>query len=130
MRRLAVSACLCAILGAGCGDDDDESSREAPQTVTVPAGGVVRVVGREYFFRPAEIEVQGPGRITLTLANKGALAHNAKLFRDGREVGGSPTFPGGRTESGKVRLERGSYEMVCTVGDHAERGMVGSVSVR
>ncbi len=130
MRRLAVSACLCAILGAGCGDDDDESSREAPQPVTVPAGGVVRVVGREYFFRPAEIEVQGPGRITLTLANKGALAHNAKLFRDGQEVGGSPTFPGGRTESGTVRLKRGSYEMVCTVGDHAERGMVGSVTVR
>jgi plastocyanin len=133
MRRLAVSACLCAILGAGCGGDDDGSpsaSAEEARPVTVAAGGVVRVVGREYSFRPAEIEVQGPGRITLALRNEGALAHNAKLFRDGREVGGSPTFPGGRTESGRVRVEPGSYEMVCTVGDHAERGMVGTVVVR
>ena len=68
--------------------------------------------------------------MTLTLKNAGALAHNAKLFRGGREIGGSPTFPGGRTESGRVRLERGSYEMVCTVGDHAARGMVGIVTVR
>lgn len=133
MRRLAVSACVCAILGGGCGGDDEEApprSQEEARPLTVAAGGVVRVVGREYFFRPAEIEVKGPGRITLTLSNQGALAHNAKLFRDGREVGGSPTFPGGRTESGRVRLERGSYEMVCTVGDHAERGMVGTVTVR
>ena len=133
MGRLAVSACLCAILGAGCGDDSDEASPGSAgeaRPLTVAAGGVARVVGREYFFRPAKIEVKGPGRITLTLSNEGALAHNAKLFRDGREVGGSPTFPGGRTESGTVRLERGSYEMVCTVGDHAERGMVGSVTVR
>ena len=133
MGRLAVSACLCAILGAGCGGGDDEAptrSQEEAQPATVAAGGTVRIIAREYFFRPAEIVVEGPGRLTLTLKNAGALAHNAKLFRDDEEIGGSPTFPGGRTESGRVRLESGSYEMICTVGDHAARGMVGTVTVR
>jgi plastocyanin len=133
MRRLAVSACLCAILGGGCGGGDDEApsrSSEEGRPVTVAAGGKVVVLGREYYFRPAEIEVEGPGRLTLALRNAGALAHNAKLFRDGREVGGSPIFPGGRTESGRVKVEPGRYEMVCTVGDHAELGMVGAVVVR
>ncbi len=133
MGRLAVSACLCAILGAGCGGGDNEApsrSEEEPQPVSVAAAGTVRIVAREYSFEPAEIEVEGPGRLTLTLKNAGALAHNAKLFRGDREIGGSPTFPGGRTESGRVRLESGSYEMVCTVGDHAARGMVGIVTVR
>jgi plastocyanin len=129
MGRLAVSACLCAIVGAGCGGDDEAAPSRSPAE-TVPAGATVRIVAREYSFTPRDIVVEGPGRLTLTLRNAGALAHNAKLFLDGREVGGSPTFPGGRTESGTVRVEPGSYEMICTVGDHAQRGMVGTVTVR
>jgi uncharacterized cupredoxin-like copper-binding protein len=29
-----------------------------------------------------------------------------------------------------VNLEHGRYEMVCTVGDHAELGMTGELEVR
>ena len=34
-----------------------------------------------------------------------------------------------KTKSTEVRVERGSYEFICTVGDHAELGMRGTLKV-
>jgi plastocyanin len=126
MRRLAVPLAVVALM-AGCGDDDDDSPT---RTVTVSAGDTVDVSAREYEFDPARIVVEGGGPLTIELQNEGDLAHNLRLRRDGREVGGTPTFPGGRTEAGRVRLRPGTYEMVCTVGDHAELGMTGELEVK
>jgi plastocyanin len=112
---------------AGCGDDDEDAPE---RSVTVPAGGTVRVIADEYSFDPDRVVVRGAGPLTISLRNRGELAHNLKLFRGDEEIGGTPTFPGGRTESGRVNLEHGNYEMVCTVGDHAELGMTGTMRVR
>lgn len=126
MRRLAAPLAVVALL-AGCGGDDDE---EPGRTVTVPAGEAVDVVAREYSFDPETIVVEGGGTLTIRLDNAGDLAHNLRLRRDGEEVGGTPTFEGGRTESGSVQVEPGTYEMLCTVGDHAELGMTGELEVK
>jgi plastocyanin len=126
VRRLAVIAALFAVPVAACGGDDDAPER----SVTVPAGGTVRVVAEEYSFDPARVVVRGAGPLTIRLSNRGELAHNLKLFRGEEDIGGTPTFAGGRTESGRVNLEHGNYEMVCTVGDHAELGMTGTLRVR
>ena len=115
------------MVAAGCGDDDQEAS--APPA-TVPAGGTARIVGTEYEFDPSAVVVDDPGPLRIALRNDGTLAHNLRLFRGDREVGGTPTFTGGRTESARVTLERGAYEMVCTVGNHADLGMTGTLEVR
>ena len=128
MRRLALATTLCTCLLAGCGggDDDEKGSR----TQTVPAGKVVRVVAREYSFDPKNVVITGGGgRVKLTLANKGSLAHNLKVQQGDRDLGGTPTFQGGRTESGTVELDPGSYTMICTVGNHAELGMTGKLEI-
>jgi plastocyanin len=119
---------LCACLTGGCGSDDEG---EGGRTETFPAEeGGVRVVGREYSFDPATVVVAGgPAQINVALDNRGSLAHNLKLFRGGREVGGTPTFPGGGTRSDWVKLDLGTYRMVCTVGNHEELGMVGTLEV-
>ena len=125
MRRFALPLALCPLLALGCGGDD------APErTVTVQANGKVTVVGREYSFDPSRIVVKGAGRLQLTLRNEGSLAHNIKVVRGGEQVGGTPSFPGGRSESALVILEHGGYELVCTVGDHAKLGMKGTLTVR
>jgi plastocyanin len=126
MRRLAVPCAILAFL-AGCGDDDDE---ERARSVTINPNSTLRVAGDEYSFDPGRVTVRGAGPLTIRLRNDGELAHNLRIERDGEDIGGTPTFPGGQTQSGRVNLEHGRYEMVCTVGDHAELGMTGELEVR
>ena len=124
MTRFALPLAALALLVAGCGGDD-----EPGRTVTAPASGAVRVVAKEYSFDPATIVMRGPGTLRVTLANEGSLAHNLRLTRDGEELGGTPSFPAGESRSARLRVERGSYEFICTVGDHAELGMRGTLKV-
>jgi plastocyanin len=126
MRRLAAPIAA-ILLAAGCGGDDDEATG---RTVTVDRGATVAVTAREYSFDPDRIVVQAAGALTIELENAGDLAHNLRLRRDGEDAGGTPSFPGGRTESARVRVEPGSYELLCTVGDHAELGMTGELQVK
>jgi plastocyanin len=125
LRRLALSLALCSLLVAACGDDDDSG-----RTVTTPANERLPVVAAEYSFDPSSIQVSGAGRLTLTLRNGGSLAHNLKLFRGDEEIGATPTLPAGGSETTRLNLEHGSYRMVCTVGDHEQLGMKGTVLVR
>ena len=129
MPRLALALALCACLLAGCGGD--EKKKRAGRAVTLPAGKELRVVGKEYSFDPARVTVTGGAAdLDVALDNRGALAHNPKVLRGEEARGGTPTFQGGMVRSGSVRLEPGSYRMVCTVGDHERLGMVGTLEVR
>jgi plastocyanin len=124
LTRFALPLAALALLAAGCGGDD-----EPGRTVTAPAGGALRVVAKEYSFDPSTIVMPGPGTLRVTLVNEGSLAHNLRVTRDGEELGGTPSFPAGESRSARVRVERGSYEFICTVGDHAELGMRGTLKV-
>jgi plastocyanin len=128
MRRPAVALALFACLAGGCGGDD---GGETGRTETFPAEeGRIRVVGREYSFDPANVVLAGgPAQVNVALDNRGSLAHNLKLFKNGREVAGTPTFQGGETRAAWIKLDLGSYRMVCTVGDHEDLGMVGTLEV-
>jgi plastocyanin len=113
---------------AACGDDDGGSSDTAK---TFAKGDPVVVVGDEYSFDPGAVTVEGGGGPTkIELKNDGSLAHNLRLIKDGDDVGGTPTFQGGETKSGDVTLEPGDYEMICTVGNHADQGMKGTLTVK
>ena len=103
---------------------------EPVRSVTVNPNSTLEVTGDEYSFDPGRVVVRGAGPLTIRLRNDGDLAHNLRIERDGEDIGGTPTFPGGATQSGRVNLEHGNYEMVCTVGDHAELGMTGELEVR
>jgi plastocyanin len=124
LTRFALPLAALALLVAGCGGDD-----EPGRTVTAPASGAVRVVAKEYSFDPATIVMRGPGTLRVTLVNEGSLAHNLRLTKDGEELGGTPSFRAGESRSARLRVERGSYEFICTVGDHAELGMRGTLKV-
>ena len=124
MTRSALTLAAIALLGAGCGTGDKPGG-----TATAPAGGSVRVTAKEYSFDPSTIVLRRAGTLRLTLANDGSLAHNIKVEKDGRAVGGTPAFPAGESRSATVQLASGTYEFLCTVGDHAELGMKGMLKV-
>jgi plastocyanin len=125
LRRFALLLALFPLLVLGCGDED-----EAGRTVTAPANAKLRVVADEYSFDPSTIVLRGAGTLTVTLRNKGSLAHNLRVLRGDEEIGGTPTLPAGRAESGRLNLEHGSYRIICSVGDHEELGMTGTLRVR
>ena len=113
-------------VAAGCGEGDDEPGR----TVTVRPGTTVAVAGDEYSFDPENIVLSGAGELRVELENRGSLAHNLRVFDGDDDLGGTPTFTGGETRAGSVPVERGEYELVCTVGDHEDLGMTGRLTVR
>ena len=125
MRRFALVLALCPLLVLGCGDDGEQG-----RTVTAPANSKLSVVADEYSFDPSTIVLAGAGTLTVTLRNKGSLAHNLKVLRGDEEVDGTPTLPAGRTESARLNLEHGNYRIICSVGDHEELGMTGTLRVR
>jgi plastocyanin len=125
LRRFALVLALCSLLVLGCGGND-----EPGRTVTAPANAKLRVVGVEYSFDPAAIVLKGAGTLTVTLENKGSLAHNLKVLRGDEEIGGTPTLPAGQTGAARLNLEQGSYRIICSVGDHEELGMTGTLRVR
>lgn len=126
MRRLLPLTALLLVVAAGCGDDDDTAGR----TVTVQKGKTVTVVAKEYSFDPETIVLTGGGNLTVELDNQGTLAHNLRVFDGGTDIGGTPTFVGGEPRAGTLQLEPGEYELLCTVGDHADLGMKGKLTVR
>jgi plastocyanin len=125
LRRFALLLALCPLLVLGCGDED-----EPGRTVTAPANSKLSVLADEYSFDPSAIVLQGAGTLTVTLRNEGSLAHNLKVLRGDEEVAGTPTLPAGRTESARLNLEHGTYRIICSVGDHEELGMTGTLRVR
>lgn len=128
MRRSLAITALAAALITACGDEEEPS-----RTTTVQAGAPIEVVGREYSFDPRGVVYERGGskrEVTISLDNRGSLAHNLKVFAGDRELGGTPTFQAGREESGRVELAPGDYRMVCTVGNHEQLGMVGTLVVR
>jgi plastocyanin len=125
VRRFLPLTALLLLAPGGCGGDDDEPGR----TVAVKSGSTLAVVADEYTFDPETIVLSGGGELAVALENEGVLAHNLRVFDGGDELGGTPTFTGGKTRSGTVAVEPGEYELVCTVGNHADLGMTGKLTV-
>lgn len=128
MRWLVPTLCVALAVLAGCGGDDED---QPTRTARVAAGEPVRVVGSEYAFDPGRIVVAGGrAKLRITLDNQGSLAHNITVLDGDAEVGGLPSFPGGEQRSTTVAVEPGSYDFVCTVADHEELGMKGTLEIQ
>ena len=116
---------------AGCGEDTESSSGSA----TVNAGQPVVVEGDEYSFKPGKITVRAPtgspGNVPVRfeLRNVGSLPHDINVRRGDEELGGVKAVGGGKTSSGTVELAPGDYEVYCSIGDHADLGMKGDLTI-
>jgi plastocyanin len=131
-QRLPVIVLALAALtfvAVGCGGDDDEDTATEP-AVTEPAeeanggGQATEVSMTEFAFGPADFTVAEGD--TIELVNDGQLPHNLTL--QGEDLASSDLDPGG-TEELNVDLAPGEYEFVCTIGDHEQQGMVGTLTV-
>jgi len=116
------------MLAGSCGGGEQPARG---RSLTAAADKGLRVVAREYSFDPATVVVTGGGgTLDVTLDNRGSLAHDLRIVKGTKELGGTPSFSGGRARTASVRLAPGSYRFLCTVGDHAQLGMRGRLEIR
>ena len=118
-------------LGACGGDDDDEGAATEATTTEKAAGGgggASEVSMTEYAFDPSLLTATEGGLIEVT--NNGEEPHN--LTVEGQDLATSDLQPGASQQlllgNGTV-LAAGNYEIICTIGDHAEQGMTGTLIV-
>jgi plastocyanin len=127
-RALVVAGAALAV--AGCNGVEDPPDLPA----SAPAGEPLTLTAREYLFTPNRIVLRGAGERPveqrISLRNQGELAHDIQVLDGERPVGKLRSFPSGQTRSLTVRLRPGGYRFVCTVADHDEKGMRGTLSVR
>jgi plastocyanin len=117
-------------IGACGGDDDDEGAATEATTeeATGGGGGATEVSMTEYAFDPSLLTGIEGGLIEVT--NDGEEPHN--LTVEGQGIATSDLESGASQQlqlgNGTV-LAAGNYDIICTIGDHAEQGMTGTLSV-
>src|SRR4051812_10836229 len=136
MRRPLPALVLVAALLTGCGGGGDNKKNEgvgSKDTVTVGHNQPIALGAFEYKFEPKHVIVNSgstqPTVVRFVLRNNGSLAHDLHVEEDGQDLGGTPIFGPGKTDSGQATLAPGNYEFLCTVGDHAALGMKGTITV-
>jgi len=145
-RDLIVIALIASIaVVAGCTDntqpdqdlsdmDDqptDDSQEDTSNTETSGTANESEIretveVGGNYYFENSTINVEQGETVRIVLENVGGL-HDLRI--PSQEVG-TDRINGGQTDSFTVSFdETGSYEFICSVGNHAARGMIGNIEV-
>ena len=100
-----------------------------PLAVTPPPPARALVFADEYRFDFSR-KVFPAGRVRLQLKNIGEDDHDLRVLGPRGGLRGET----GRVRPGKLaeirfRLPKGRYSFLCTVGDHAARGMKGTFTV-
>ena len=123
MRSFALLVLLLSLLLAG---------GAAPAPAAAPAPTAVGIGAREFSFSVYRTTVK-PGAVRFNLTNFGEDGHDLTVLAPGGRVAAHLTEVegfGGRG-SVEVRLTKaGRYRLLCTVADHAQRGMKATVRVR
>jgi plastocyanin len=99
----------------------------------VGAGRAVAVKAYEYGFEPGTITVTGArdgAQVRFQLENDGSLPHDLHVREGDDELGGTKAIGEGESAEAAVRLDRGEYEIYCSIGDHADLGMRGTLEIR
>jgi len=136
MRRSLIALALTAALSAGCGDDEEEPAttpEPAAEATEEPAdsggGEAVKVsspADGALKFDQSELTAKA-GKVTFTYTNPSQVPHAFEV--EGNGVEGETETIMESDASVTVDLEPGTYRYYCPVGQHADAGMEGELTV-
>ena len=136
-RFFILSIIAFTVVASGCTGGVSEG--ETPEENTAPSENVsetattdsevdrtITVSGGNYYFEPDTINVSVNENVRFVFENEGGM-HDMRIPELGA---GTEVFRGGDSQSFTVKFEEtGSYEFICSVGNHAEQGMRGTIQV-
>jgi plastocyanin len=119
MRAVGLLAVMVLVV-TGCGGG--EPTARAPD-------GRVAITLDDFSISPQRVRARA-GETTFSIVNEGRIGHNFHVIGSkGEPVAVTTLLPGDR-ETATADLRRGTYRMVCTVSNHEELGMYGTLVVR
>ena len=131
--RVATATMVARLLGA-CGGTST-SSRTATTSAAgaappsaAPLGTSVGVVEKEFSIT-LDKKTFTAGSYTFTVKNQGSFPHNLTIEGPGVDKKKSPAMPGGQSGSLTVALQKGPYELWCSVDSHKDKGMDMKITV-
>ena len=90
----------------------------------------LQVVADEFNLRLSRLSIAA-GPAIVQLANFGEDAHDLRFRRrGGTRTYAIPAIEPGETRDLSTRLRAGRFTLWCSLGDHRERGMVATLTVR
>jgi plastocyanin len=149
-RTSPIAALLAAgvLAAAGCGDDSEENGspggRYGPQDAEPSGGGggdggsggnapgSSLMISADRSGAPKFDETSltaKPGKVTIVMQNPSEVPHAVAIEGQGVEEVGKTVGAGGVSRV-SADLEAGEYEFLCPVGNHADAGMTGKLTVR
>src|SRR5215218_1890097 len=111
----------------GCGAAEEVES-EVWEVAEDPID-TIEVNETEFSLDPADITLDQPGTYVFRAVNDGNAVHSLEIEGQGIEEE-TPNIQPGESSELKVNLDPGTYKLYCPVGNHEDRGMVGTVTVR
>lgn len=120
---LFISVVLGALTFSGCGAEERQG-----KTITLTSD-TLEIVGDEYLFDPETVHFK-PGRLQVRLRNIGTINHNLKFVRGEKIIAQIRVLEPKEAADTTVDLRPGTYEMICTIGDHEALGMTGEIIVK
>jgi uncharacterized cupredoxin-like copper-binding protein len=102
-------------------------SASNPDNGQVVAGKVVEIELRDFELVPGDL-IASSGEITFILSNGGRFTHDFRVEGEGVDEK-SPRVGAGRNGEWSITLDPGEYRISCPISNHADRGMVGTLTV-
>ncbi len=109
------------LLVAGCGADEPAAVRAKDDSIALTV--------RDFRFEPQNVTAT-PGRLRVTLTNRGRLAHTFRVERKNTIVAKVSSLLPGDTASTRFRVRAGEYRFFCALSNHEELGMYGTLVVK
>ena len=125
------AAATAAMLSAACSGDGQGAltgAAKAGPGSAMPGGTTLAVTEKEYAISTPAFTI-APGTYTVEVANRGKMSHNLNIQGPGVSNWRSPTVSPGTTINLSVGLQRGTYELWCSIDHHRALGMETRIHV-
>jgi nitrite reductase (NO-forming) len=86
--------------------------------------GTLAIKAVDLGFEPKTLNVDKPGRYTISFINAGAIPHDV-TFPDGTKISANPN----ETKSADIDVPASGLSFICSVPGHSDAGMKGAISV-
>lgn len=106
---------------------ENSSVQVSPKAEDASAVKSITISGSEFSYSPSTVRVKKGDTVELTFKNTGKFPHDLAVA--GLGVITKIIKPGEQDTVKFVADKTGSFEFNCTVGNHTERGMVGTLTV-